>query len=430
MPRSRREAAAALVVGAGPAGLFLAARLAREIGGGVILLERGPRPGRKLLASGSGQCNITHAGPIADFLGKYCGGGRAPSGGRLAAERFLKHPLYAFTNAELGAWFLERGLAFEEEEGGKIFPASRRASDVLGLLLAECSSLGVELCADSRVVAARAAGGDFELELEGGAGIVLRAPLLALATGGMSYPGTGSSGDGYRLAASFGHGIVEPRPALSPVSVRDFALARLAGVGFSDLPFALRRAGARPLRARGDVLITHEGFSGPGILDASRSMSPGDELELDFSRSGYEGFREAFMRQASGWPRSLTKNALAEAGIPKRMAELFCELASVRADETCASLRRESREALLRMATAYSARIDSLGGFDKAMVTAGGVALDEVYPAAMESRLVPGLFFAGEILDYDGDTGGYNLQAAFSTGAAAARAMAVRASAS
>jgi len=405
--------AAAIIAGAGPAGLFLAARLAGGLGEPVVLLEAGPKSGRKLLASGSGQCNITHSGTIEDFPDRY---------GRPAAGRFLKRALYAFSNADLEAWFLERGLAFEAEGGGKIFPSTRRASDVLGILLAECSSRGVDLRLGSRARSARPIEGGFELELEGGG--LLRAPRIALATGGMSYPLTGSTGDGYRIAAALGHRIVDPKPALSPVLVADFALGELAGIGFEDLPFVARRPGAKPISARGDFLITHEGFSGPGILDASRFLSPGDRLEPDFSGLGYEAFREAFLRRAAASPRSFVRTALAESGLPRRMAELFCSFASVGEEETCASLRREKRETLLRSATAYPAEIRALGGFDKAMVTAGGVSLDEVDPGTMESRIAPGLFFAGEILDYDGDSGGYNLQAAFSTAYAAARAMA------
>jgi predicted Rossmann fold flavoprotein len=407
--------APAIVVGAGPAGLFLAARLAAESGAKVLLLERGPRPGRKLLASGSGQCNITHSGEVEDFLDRY---------GTRAAGRFLKRALYAFSNADLEAWFLERGLAFETEEGGKVFPSSRRASDVLRLLQNECSARGVELRAGCRVLSASAAAanGGFELELEGGAR--LRSPLIALAAGGMSYPATGSSGDGYRIAAALGHRIVAPRPALSPVAVRGFALSELAGIGFEDLPFALRPRNGQAMRFRGDLLITHGGFSGPAILDASRFMSSGDILELDFTGRGREAFGETFLAAVSASPRSLVRNALAECGLPKRLAARLCDLAGLDADAACASLRREQREDILRMASSYSAEILELGGFETAMATAGGVALDEADPATMESRLLPGLFFAGEVLDYDGDTGGYNLQAAFSTAAAAARAMA------
>jgi predicted Rossmann fold flavoprotein len=417
-PTPLPEAAPAVIVGGGPAGLFLAARLAAlNATAGLpapILLEKGPRPGRKLLASGSGRCNISHAGKPEDFLDRYGGKGR-----------FLKKALYGFTNAELAAWLAQRGLSLEAEEGGKLFPASRRALDVLELLLAECASQGVVPRLGARVASVERMSGGFELraEVAGEGATILRAPLVAIATGGTSYPATGSAGEGYALAESLGHRIAPPRPALAPVIARGFALGSLAGVSFSGLPFAIRRGGRIAARASGDVLITHVGLSGPGILDASRGIEAGDLLELDFSLIGPEAFRAAFMACASGSPRGLVRNALSEAGLPRRMAELFCSIAGLGAEAACADLGRAPREGLLRLATACPVEVDRLGGFDEAMATAGGVELSEVSPSTMESRIAPGLYFAGEVLDYDGDTGGFNLQAAFSTADLAARSI-------
>jgi predicted Rossmann fold flavoprotein len=407
--------AGAIVVGGGPAGLFLAARLASEQDSPVLLLEKGPRVGRKLLASGAGQCNITHSGAVSDFLGRYGDKGR-----------FLKKALYGFSNSALEAWFLDRGLPFEAEEGGKVFPASRRAADVLDLLVAECGKSGVDIRVGSRVVSASSIDEGFALELEGAIGPALRAPVLAIAAGGQSYPGTGSSGDGYRLAAALGHRVISPRPALSPATIRDFALGDLAGISFEGLRFVVRRGGKKAAETRGDVLVTHDGLSGPGILDASRDIYPGDTIELDFSGIGPSAFRAALDDLCAASPRALVKNALADGLLPRRMAGLFCAIAGIGGDATCAQLRRDSRRALEVLATAYPAEVEALGGFDKAMATAGGVALDEVDPATMESRIAPGLYFAGEVLDYDGDTGGFNLQAAFSTAATAAAAIAAR----
>jgi predicted Rossmann fold flavoprotein len=413
---------AAIVVGGGPAGLFLAARLAAELGAelgaipgrGILLLEKSPRPGRKLLASGSGQCNITHSGAVEEFLSRYGDKGR-----------FLKKALYGFTNSALEAWFLDRGVPFEIEEGGKVFPASRRAGEVLDALMRECRVGRVEILANSRVVSAERTAEGFVLGFESG-NDPLRTRVLAIATGGLSYPGTGSEGEGYRLASALGHAIVPPRPALSPVKVRDFPLVVLAGLGFADAAFVVRRGGKKVAESRGDILITHEGLSGPGILDASREIRPGDLIEADFSGLGAEAFRIVLDERCAASPRSLVRSALAEAGLPRRMAELFCALAGLGEGATCAGLRRESRRALEGLACAFPAEVEALGGYEKAMATAGGVSLDEVDPATMESRIAPGLYFAGEVLDYDGDTGGYNLQAAFSTASAAARAIAAR----
>jgi predicted Rossmann fold flavoprotein len=421
----------AIVIGGGPAGLFLAARLAGRLavdsGGAVLLLERMPKPGRKLLASGSGQCNVTHQGSVVDFLEHYGGAGR-----------FLKKSLHAFSNEDLAAWLGERGVELEAGEGGKLFPVSRRATDVLSALLGECDSSGVTLVTDARVSAlcregggedgdsGRDAGFRVEVAVAGGAPRAFHGTLVALAAGGLSYPGTGSSGDGHALAASLGHSIVPPRPALTPVTLRDPALCALAGLSFTDLPFAIRRRGKKIGDARGDILVTHEGLSGPGILDASRGLEPGDLLELDFSGLGQEAFRAALASGVASAPRSLARTVLGEAGLPRRLSELICGLAGLGEDARCSDLRRGARDAMALMATAFPAEVAALGGFEKAMVTAGGVALVEVDPGTMESRVTGGLYFAGEVLDYDGDTGGFNLQAAFSTADAAARAMATR----
>lgn len=421
----------AIVVGGGPAGLFLAGRLAERLRAAgpaprsarVLLLEKMPRPGRKLLASGSGQCNVSHQGGVEDFLRRYG-----------TAGRFLKKSLYAFSNEALAAWLAGRGVALEAEEGGKLFPVSRRASEVLKALLGLCEEQGVELLVGKRARAARrgqgsAGRGEFIIETEGTQEPARRglygSPLLAIACGGSSYPGTGSSGEGFELARSLGHSIVRPRPALTPVSLSDRSLCELAGLSFADLGFTQRRGGKKLASFRGDMLITHEGLSGPGILDASRSLEPGDLLALDFSGLGLEAFRSRLSILTAASPRSLTRSVLAEAGLPRRLAELLCSLAGLgEAEERCSGLRRGTREALASLAAAFPAQIASLGGFEKAMVTAGGVSLDEVDPGSMASRLVEGLYFAGEVLDYDGDTGGYNIQAAFSTAEAAAKAMA------
>ena len=408
------------MIGGGPAGLFLAARAAalspalRDAG--ILLVEKMPKPGRKLLASGSGHCNITHQGAMGEFLGRYGDKGR-----------FLKRALYAFGNDELAAWLGERGLDLEAEEGGKLFPSSRKASDVLDLLLRECSARGVSMRTGVRATAIhREAGGFFSVELVGPEGEIATclAPLLAIATGGASYPGTGSTGDGYALAAALGHAIVRPRPALAPARVDDAELCALTGLSFADLGFALRRGGRIIGRFRGDVLVTHEGLSGPGILDASRVLEPGDTLELDFTGIGLDAYRARLAARIADSPRALVRSLVA--GLPRRLAELLCSRAGLGPEARCADLKREARESLARLATEFPARVAALGGFDVAMATGGGVSLDEVAPATMASRIVDGLYFAGEVLDYDGDTGGFNLQAAFSTADAAARAMAAR----
>jgi predicted Rossmann fold flavoprotein len=410
-----------LVIGAGPAGLFGAIRLAARHGGkNVTLLERMPKPGRKLLASGSGQCNITHTGSVEEFLTHYgCASTLAKTG---AAGRFLRPSLYAFPNHALLEWFENRGIQFVTEENGKTFPADRRASTILNILLDETRRLGTTIEADRRVLhITQTSESDrtprFTLTACDASGRIYdyQAGSILITTGGASYPGTGSSGDGYTLAASLGHRIIPAHPALVPVFVDDFPLASLAGLSFQNIPLVQRRSGKKIDELRGDLLLTHQGLSGPLILDASRHLEPGDLLEVNFVDTSPEDFRNRLDSVLAANPRKLLSTVLPDTGLPRSLSELICESFAKNANTTCANGSRMTREAICRYATAFPLTVARLGPLDTAMATSGGVDLAEVDPATLESRLVPGLYFAGEVLDFDGDTGGYNLQAAFST---------------
>ncbi len=432
LPRDR-----CIVVGAGPAGLFAAIRIAERLRAiqkpselELLVLERCPKPARKLLITGSGQCNITQAGDIADFFGHYGGGAKPES-----AARFLKSALLEFTNADLLAWFQTRGIEFETEEGGKIFPKSRKASSILEILLAEAGRQGIQIETGRRVLGVERRGGCFAVRAEPVAGSTgtaatglesYEASRLLIATGGASYPSTGSSGDGYALAAWLGHRIVAPRPALAPLVIKDFPLGGLAGLSFHGAGLAIGRKGGRKIEREGDLLITHQGFSGPLVLDASRFVEAGDTVEIRFLDCGIDTFRDRLDKALKANPQRLVRTILTEIGSAKSMAERFCQLAGIGEEDKAADLARPKREALCRLACAQPFEVENLGSFDAAMVTAGGVDLSEVNAKTMESRIVPGLYFAGELLDLDGDTGGYNLQAAFSTGNLAATAIAAR----
>ncbi len=443
-----------LIIGGGPAGLFAAVRLARSLGGQsgaggasawpVRVLERMGRPGRKLLVSGSGRCNIAHDAAVDELLGCYGGGGKPGS-----AARFLRPALTALDSPALLAWFAARGLAFTIEPNGKVFPSSGRASDVLAALLAEAASLGVQIITGCRALAVTAlSGGGFLVEAgpearpaagtvpepaPSGGPEMMTVNTILLATGGITWPVTGSSGDGYALAASLGHPLVRPRPALAAVYVHAWELSGLSGLSFRDAGLVLRRGGKRVCERSGDLLITHEGLSGPLVLDLSRNIEKGELLEIRFPWEGIEKgssqgratlefvalLDDAVLRG----PRLLVRTALSSGGLPRALSQYLCEKAGLSDEATLASLSRASRRELARLVTAFPLTVSALGGAETAMVTAGGVDLRSVDSATMESRLVSGLFFAGEILDYDGDTGGYNLHAAFATGALAAAAI-------
>jgi predicted Rossmann fold flavoprotein len=394
------------VIGAGPAGLFCAIHAAVP-GCRVVLFEKNAEPGAKLLLSGSGQCNLTHAGEIRDFLSHY-----GPHG------KFLKPALMGFTNKDLGAFFRERGLAMMTEETQKIFPESRQSADVLAVLIAECRKRGVTIRCSEPVQSVSRADPDFTVTTPGGQ---YWSTAVVITTGGASYPKCGTTGDGYRLAASLGQPVTDIGPALAPLLIRPFPFSSLAGISFVQMPFSIWRDGKKIAGHTGDVLFTHLGLSGPGILDTSRDIRPGDVVRLSFvGPMRREEFAADLAKRAAentGWQVS---TILAKYPIPERLNRKLLKLSGIPEDLKCAHFSSEQRNALVTNCTEFPLTVAALGEFSVAMATRGGVALEQVNPKTLESKIVPGLFFAGEVLDIDGDTGGYNLQAAFSTGYLAA----------
>lgn len=397
-----------------------------------MVLEHMSNPGRKLLSSGGGQCNLTHGGEIANFLPRYGGGARPGEAGR-----FLRPALYAFSNRDLVSWCARRGVPLTEDPDGRVFPSSRRAQDVLDPLLAEARRRRVELRTGVRVRSVRVERSRFVVLTSPGEKPVADGVALVLATGGRSYPSLGSTGDGYRLAASLGHSVVPPRPALVPLVIERKSFCPFvpcAGVSLAGATVALVRAGRPVAEGKGDVLFTHRGLSGPAVLDLSRSVCPGDVLRVpllprlgDVHAAGEKlqaeieahGKRTVVnLLQGLGLVACLSRALLAGAGFDPR----------TKAADVPRVLRRSLATSLGTGAEGgHPFPVRSLGGWNEAMVTAGGVTLGEVDPKTMASRILPGLFFAGEILDVDGDTGGYNLQAAFSTGRLAGTSAAGRA---
>jgi predicted Rossmann fold flavoprotein len=398
---------ALVVIGGGPAGLFCALRAAGN-GKKILLLEKNPTVGRKLMLSGSGQCNITHAGDILSFLSHYGDNGR-----------FIKPALLNFQNRDLLSFFSERELPLAAESGGKIFPVSRQAGDILDILVRECSARKVEIRCGDPVLEVASREGVFLIGTDRGA---FRAGQVAIATGGITYPLTGSTGDGFKFAKNLGHRVTETGPALTAVVIKDYPFSDLPGISFADVKISLIRAGRKLRQHSGDVLFTHQGLSGPGILDFSRYFRQGDTLRISFLPGvDLSQAKEILIARINAAGNRQVKKILAAFDLPDRFVRKLLDLAGIRQDQIGAHLSRETRSALLKLLTEYPFTVSRLGGVHEAMVTRGGVALDEINPKTMESRIIPGLFFIGEILDIDGDSGGYNLQAAFSTADLAAK---------
>jgi hypothetical protein len=406
-----------VVIGAGAAGLATAIFAARrEAGLNVVALDGARALGAKILVSGGSRCNVTNvAVTAADFW--------------LAASPFVRRVLRSFSVTQTVAFFAEIGVALHEEEYGKLFPDTNKARTVLEALLAEARKRGVELRAGERVLAVRRSNGGFELESSVGA---LQARRIVLATGGLSLPKTGSDGLGYRLAEALGHSLVPRSPALDPLLLDGGFHARVMGVA-QPVEISVRRPGAKTLRIRGPLLWTHFGASGPAALDASRFWQRArlDGLSVTFAVNLLPGHDHATADQvlrgfAASRPRQSLENALATL-VPGSIAAAVLVESGIDGRTELGQLRREDRKRIVSVLVERPLAVRGTRGYDFAEVTAGGVPLAEVDPGTMESRVCPGLYLVGEILDVDGRIGGFNFQWAWSTACAASRGLTARA---
>ena len=387
-----------IIIGAGPAGLFCAAHLAPAR---VLVLEKMILPGRKLLIAGSGQCNVTHAGDVKSFVSHYGNHGV-----------FLRPALMACSNVTVREFFASHGVDLVEKESGKVFPSSLSADDILDVLLDACDAAGVEILCQTPVESVSRKNGSYLVQTVQG---TFFAPVLVIATGGMSYPQTGSTGDGFQFAGMLGHEISELSPSLAPVYAADHRLAELSGISISDASVSLWRNGKKLLDRAGDLLITRYGYSGPVILDASRWMRAGDLLKVSFSSYSSVDLDKLIRDACAACGTKQVQNLLDGSVCPDRLVRALVQVSGIPEGTTGSQLTAGMRNRLVVNLTAYPVLIDHVGDFKTAMATAGGVVLDQVNKKTCESKISPGLFFIGEVLDLDGDCGGYNLQACFST---------------
>ncbi len=393
-----------LVVGGGPAGLFAAVNLHKNKK--VVLIEKNNRPGKKLLLAGAGRCNITHTGKITDFFSKY--GDNA---------RFLKTALQVFTNSDLISFFKARGVETIEDKNGKVFPKSENALDVLKTLLEECEKCGVNINNNEVVQSIDKTKDQFLVQTNK---TEYKASQVIISTGGQSYPSTGSTGDGYQFSKKFDHSIVEPKPSLTPVFVENHIFADISGVSLAERDIHLYRNGKKLKVNKGDIGFTHKGISGPGILDFSRFFIKGDTLTINLIDLPPETLRDDLINANENSGKTSVKNFLKKYDLPESLIRVVLYGMSLDNKTTLACLPKKMRNKVVDQFCNHQFQIGKIGDFKVAMATTGGITLKEISPKTMESKLVEGLYFAGEVIDIDGDTGGYNIQAAFSTGALAA----------
>ncbi|MGL4944569.1 MAG: NAD(P)/FAD-dependent oxidoreductase [Thermoguttaceae bacterium] len=415
------------VVGGGMAGLAAAAMATLHTPQRVVLIEKKERLGCKVRVSGSGQCNLTHISVhdqrSESLLTRY--------GDR---KNFVKPALCHWTPHDTIEFFDKRGCPCMVEENGKVFPKSRRAADVVGVLEETCRSGDVEIVSGDAVSTIEVASPRFRIVTKSGA--VWEADNVVLATGGKSYPQTGSSGDGYKFAAALGHRVVEPRPALAPIFVNDWPFASVSGISLRGVDGELIRGDTTVRRFGGDVLFTHRGLSGPAILDVSRFAKAGDTVRLNLlshESSRSERVRcgdcvaadKELLRLMMDATAKTVRRTLAPLALPDALVTAIFAQLQIPLDIRVASCDAAARKRLAKTLVAFDVVASRLGSWDEAMVTAGGVDTLEVNPKTMESRIVPGLFFAGELLDVDGDCGGFNLQWAMSSACLTAHAICI-----
>ena len=407
-----------VVIGAGAAGMMAAARAASR-GARTLLLEKNRKLGVKILISGGTRCNVTHHtdGPgIATAFPKRQG-------------QFLRSALAALPPQLLLEMIEREGVLTKVEETGKIFPVSDRAIDVRDALVRMLRRSDCQVRPEAPVLGIGLRADGFRLDLSGGE---IFARSIIIACGGQSYPGCGTTGDGYEWARQLGHSIVRPVPALTPIHSPDLWVQRLSGVTLPDavLTVADRRLcsdpASMPKKAildvrRGSLLLTHFGLSGPAAMDLSRAITRSahvSELVLVANFTPEQSYEECLRRLREEVCRDGKRqiNSVLAECVPRRLALALLELTHIDPTRRLAELSKRQQMQIGASLTRCPINVAGTGGFRKAEVTSGGVALDEVHSKTMESKRVPRCFFAGEVLDIDGPIGGYNFQAAFSTG--------------
>jgi predicted Rossmann fold flavoprotein len=397
-----------IIVGAGGAGLIAAWKCARA-GVPVTVLERNARPGIKLLISGGGKCNITHAGPMAEVQKAF-----------LPREaRFLRPSFYRFANDDVLSLLTRRGVKTFARPNGRVFPESGRAKDVVQALIDSVKDAGGTIALGTRVKS-------IERDGDGVAGVIadgkfIPARLVILATGGISYPKTGTTGDGIAWARALGHTIVPLRPALAPIGTDPPLPKEWRGVALREGCLSVVAEGKKLASWPDDILVSHEGISGPAALEVSRPAAEALErgrvfLEFDFLPEIEFTALDRLLNERVQQQRGKMIATVLETWLPNRLAEPLLRSAGVDPAMRGHVLTAADRKKIVHLLKSWTIGRVSAINVERGEVTAGGVSLDEVDPQSMRSRRVKGLYLCGEMLDIAGPVGGYNLQAAFSTG--------------
>lgn len=399
------------VIGGGAAGMLAAGRSAARRHE-VHLFEKNNRLGKKILITGKGRCNVTNNGELDDFLDNIPGN-----------PYFMYSSFYRFDNQALRRLLLDMGLETKVERGNRVFPVSDKSQDVVDALAAYMKKGGVRLHLETPVEALRIKENQVQ-------GIVLKNKkeldfdAVIVTTGGLSYPTTGSTGDGYRMAKAAGHHVTKLYPSLVPLKTAESWCQELMGLSLRNISIRIcNEKGKTIYEDFGELLFTHFGVSGPVILSASRHIltetEKGYGLYIDLKPALDEKtLDQRLLRDFEKYSNKDFRNALGDL-LPQKMIPVMISLSGITPEKKVNSITKEERKKLLHLMKNLPLTIVGVTGYKEAVVTSGGICVDEIDPSTMESKLVHGLYFAGEVLDVDAYTGGFNLQIAFSTGYAA-----------
>ncbi len=407
------------VVGAGPAGMMAAIR-AGQLGQAVLLIEKNSRPGKKLLLCGKGRCNLTNACGLEDFIERFSGNGQ-----------FLRDAFKKFFNQELIGFFEDNGLKLKVERQLRVFPVTDRSDSVLDVLERQLAQSGVgavySSAVDDVLVEAGAVKG---LALKGGR--VLAADKVILATGGVSYSFTGSSGEGLEIARKLGHRVTPLRPGLVPLQTQGGYPRQLDGLTLKNIRLTFSDGKKQIVSEVGELLFTGFGVSGPLVLSLSGRIADWlregkrVSVEIDLKPAlSEQQLHERLLREFKASPRKGIRNIL-KTLLPLRLIDVFMELTKLDADKRASYVTLPERQGIVVLLKHFRLQVSQTRPIEEAMVTRGGVSLKDIDPRTMESRLIKGLYLAGEMIDVEADTGGFNLQAAFSTGYLAGESAALR----
>ncbi|RUR37168.1 NAD(P)/FAD-dependent oxidoreductase [Clostridium perfringens] len=395
-----------IVIGAGPAGMMAAISAAENHE--VILLEGNERIGKKLFITGKGRCNVTNAKDISEFFDFIPGN-----------PHFLYSALYTYTNIDVMNFFENAGVKLKVERGSRVFPNSDKSSDIISGLSRGLNEALVDLRLHSKVKDVIFNNNKIEaVILENGSKV--KGDYFIITTGGKSYPLTGSTGIGFDLAKKMGHTIVEPKPSLVPIEIEESWVRELQGLSLKNIELKIKNKKNSKVvySGQGEMLFTHFGISGPLVLSGSRFIKDGEKFEISLDLKPALEEKQLDLRIQKDFKKNLNKdfkNSLDEL-LPKKLIPVIIELSGIDENKKVNSITKEERRTLLNLLKNLTFTVKGLRDIAEAIVTAGGVSTKEIDPSTMQSKIVDNLYFAGEVIDVDAFTGGYNVQIALSTG--------------